>query len=181
MDYISLAIVVLGLGVAAYQAYIAMNLKFTAKKTVVEKTSLAISMVVVLILTFVGSTNIWHYLVGITMALVVLTGFFKVGMTKTNIYSMSRILSSLNLKDLRFMKLVKLNNGEDFEIRSVGKYWTHMFTLPLEKLPEMEAFLREKLAPDQWEVTDEATQDSLRKASFTRPKKNKVKRSKDVK
>lgn len=162
MDQFSLIMSVFILGMIVLQLYRRTQVLIKAKTTVVEKTSLGISAVMITVVTVFGSSRPIHYLVGALLAVLVFTSFAKTGITATGLNSMNRILMPMPWTGLRFAKLVKKTNGEEFVLHTVGRMWTNVMTFDMKDFNQTKAMLQKYLAKDQFEVADEAPVEGLR-------------------
>ena len=162
MDQPSLLISAFILGMIALQLYRRTKLLIKAKTTVVEKTSLGISAVMILVVTIFGSSKPIHYLVGALLALLVYASFAKTGITATGLNAMNRIIMPMPWRGLRFAKLVKQTNGNEFVLHSAGRMWTNVMTFDMKDFNQTKTILQKYLTKDQFEITEEALVEGLR-------------------
>lgn len=169
MDKFNIGIAIaIGLMIAL-QIYRRMNLTVKAKNTVVEKTSLLISLVMVAAVTLFGSSEPIHYVIGALLAGLMYATFAKTGISRDGLASMNRIFLALPWRALRFAKIVKRKNGQEFELHSVGKFWTNVMTFDMKDYEKTMELIRKNLKQDQFEITDEKLVEGLREK--TRQKK----------
>ena len=146
----------------ALQLYRRTKLLIKAKTTVVEKTSLGISAVMILVVTIFGSSKPIHYLVGAQLAHLVYASFAKTGITDTGLNAMNRIIMPMPWRGLRFAKLVKQTNGYEFVLHSAGRMWTNVMTFDMKDFNQTKTILQKYLTKDQFEITEEALVEGLR-------------------
>ena len=164
MDSFSLTISVLVAALTALQLYRRSKVIIKAKNTVIEKTSLGISVGLVLVVTVFGASQPFHYVVAALLALLVYTSFLKTGITESGLSSMNRILTTLPWRSIRFAKLVKRVNGEEFVLHSIGKLWANAMAFPMKDFDQTVTLLQKNLGKDRFEVTDEEIVEGLRDA-----------------
>ena len=77
---------------------------------------------------------------------------------------MNRILMPMPWNGLRFAKLVKQANGQDFVLHTVGRMWTNVMSFDMKDFDQMLAILKKHLNNDQYEITNETLVEGLRDA-----------------
>lgn len=162
MKEINLFLVLAILLMIAFQLYRRSKLIVKGKFTVIEKSSLTISLVMVVIVTLVGSSQPMHYVIGGLLALLLISSMLKIGVSDEGIYSMSRVFMMLPWKKVHFIKLVKRNNEKDFELHSVGRTWTNVMTLDMKDFNKTMDLIHKNLKPNQYEVAHEKLVEGLR-------------------
>lgn len=164
MDQLSLLMGGLILALTALQLYRRSKVLIKAKNTVVEKTSLGISVGMIALVTIFGSSQPLHYVVGALLALLVAASVAKTGITADGLNSMNRIFFTLPWKSLRFAKLIRRTNGQEFVLHTVGRLWTNVMAFDMKDFAAVEALLKKHLRPDQYEVAEEQLVEGLRDA-----------------
>ena len=154
-------VIAIGLMIA-FQLYRRSKLLVKGKFTVIEKSSLGISLAMVIVVTLVGSSEPMHYVIGGLLGLLLISSMFKIGVSNEGIYSMSRVFMMLPWRKVHFIKLVKRNNNKDFELHSVGRTWTNVMTLDMKDFEKTMGIIHQKLKPDKYEVAQEKLVDGLR-------------------
>lgn len=144
------------------QLYRRSKLVVKAKITMVEKTSLIISLIMVAVVTIFGSSAPMHYVIGGLLALLLIASLSKIGISPGGLHSMSRIFQSLPWKSLRFAKIVKRKSGQEFELHSVGKIWTNVMTFDMKDYDRTMDLLKKNVKTDKYEVTMEKLETGLR-------------------
>lgn len=163
MNPYSLIIIIITLVLCALQLRMKQQLVFPGKKTVVENTALGISLVMVASFALFYGKSWEDYLAVGLVGVLMLLSYRKVGVAKNGIYSMNKVVMPLRWPDVRFLKVVKKNNGEELEIRSVGKRMTsNVITLPMAQFDEVVKFIGTKLKPELWEISDEKIARSIK-------------------
>ena len=133
-----------------------------AKNTAIEKTSLTLSLGMVIVVTLVGSSDPFHYLIGTLLGILLVASLAKTGISPRGFHSMSRIFFSLPWQQVRLIKVVKMTNGTDFEIHSVGRIWTNVMTFEMSDYDRTMGILKQKLSADKIEITIEKLEPGLR-------------------
>lgn len=164
MDPLSLTMSGLILGMIALQLYRRTKVLIKAKSTMVEKTSLGVSAVMIAVVTVFGSSRPIHYLVGALLAVLVYASYSKTGITTTGLNAMNRILMPMPWSGLRFAKLVKQVNGQEFVLHTVGRMWTNVMTFDMKDFDQTLAILKKHLNNDQYEISNETLVEGLREA-----------------
>lgn len=136
-----------------------------ARNTVVEKTSLSISFIMIAVVTLFGSSAPIHYLIGLLLAGLVYASFAKTGISRGGLHAMSRIFLSLPWRALRFAKIVRKNGEQEFELHSVGRVWTNVMTFDMKDFDRTVKLLKGVLKPDQLEIAREKPVKGLRDRS----------------
>lgn len=168
MNQVNLGIATAILLMITLQLYRRTKLYIKAKNTVVEKTSLGISLVMVAVVTLFGSSEPMHYVIGALLALLIIASMAKTGISPGGLHAMNRIFIALPWSRLRFAKIVKRKNGEEFQLHSVGRVWTNVMTFDMKDFDRTLDLLKKRLSSDQYEVTMEKLEEGLREQTKSR-------------
>lgn len=162
MEQMSLILAGLIVGMIALQIYRRSRILIKAKNTVVEKSSLGISFGMIAIVTLFGASKPEHYLVGVLLAGLVFSAFAKTGITETGLNAMSRIFMTLPWQAIRFAKVIRRTDGQEFVIHSVGKLSSNVMSFDMKDYDRALALLEKNLGPDRYEIAEEKPVEGLR-------------------
>lgn len=150
------------IGMIGLQLFWRSKLLVRAKITMVEKTSIAISLGMVIIVTLVGSSEPFHYVIGALLGLLLIASLAKAGISPVGLHSMSRIFFSLPWPQIRLARIVRRTNGQDFQLHSVGRVWTNVMNFDMKDYDRTLEILNRKLSKDKIEITTEKLEPGLR-------------------
>lgn len=126
-----------------------------ARISLVEKVSLALSIGLILIVTFIGAKTPEHYGIALALAVLVFVSMLKIGMTPDEVNTMGRLFLGQKLSSVKSAIFIKKSNGREFELQTVDRTRTVVLTYGNEKYDKAMANLRKHLGEEDIRIITE--------------------------
>lgn len=147
-------IILIGLAIA-FQILKLKKVTVRARVSLVEKVSLALSIGLILVVTFISAKTPEHYGIAFALAVLVFVSMLKIGMTPQDVNTMGRLFMAQPLKSLQSALVIKKKNGREFELQTADKTRTVVLTYENEKYDKAIGNLLTYLSEDDIQITTE--------------------------
>ncbi len=138
-----------------YQILKIRKVTIRANISLVEKISLALSVGLILVVTFISAKTPEHYLIAAGLAILVFSSMLKIGMSDTEVNTMGRLFLGHPLKSVQSAVFIRKSNGQEFELQTAGKTRTSVLTYDNEKYDKAKAHLLKFLSEKDLTVVSE--------------------------